>query len=107
MNKGDIYASDFVSVETDRSAPDEQKRWVDLPIKEGTDPSSVTVYHSKDAKTWEPAEVQDLSEDKHLARVKIKSGKGYTSIKMHPNLYYHCCISRSPATNTSQLDRDR
>jgi len=79
MNKGDVYASDFVSIETDKSAPDQQKRWVDLPLKEDTDPSSVTVYHSKDAKTWEPAEVQDLSEDKHLARVKIKSDGLYVA----------------------------
>lgn len=74
MNEGDGYASDFVSIETDKTAG-EQNMWIDLPLKEGIDPSSVTVYHSEDAKTWQSAEVQDISKEKRVARVKPSSGK--------------------------------
>ena len=80
MNEGDGYASDFVSVETDKTAG-EQKMWIDLPLKEGIDPSSVTVYHSEDAKAWQSAEVQDISKDKRAARVQLSSGKDFTTAK--------------------------
>ena len=75
INEGDGYASDFVSVETDQTAKGEQKMWIDLPLNDGIDSSSVTVYYSKDAKTWESAAVQDVTKDKRAARVKASSGK--------------------------------
>ena len=75
MNVGDGYASDFLSVEgANKDASEADPVWLNLPLKEDLDMNSVTVYYSKDGKTWDAAGAQDIVRDQRMAKVQFVSG---------------------------------